>query len=368
MRWCHGIAGLLGTAFLAVPPAAPMGGTARADARDAYPGCFDSVDIDEVIAECSRAIASGTLDRETLAEAHFWRGMAYYEHYVLTPALADFDAAIRLDDSDPDYRFFRAITYRLAGRAAESIADLDEILRRDPGQIGPRSHRARAHALLGDVEAALADFDAALERLAGSVPVLMSRGALLLQIGEPQAALADFDAVLGSIAEKNAGTAAQGIFRLLWPPETGSAAPPRVDEIVKKMTPEITPTLTEARGGRLAAQVALGHRAAARPPDWNDPRDWHDLPGTWLMALACGVLRMGAGILPPAVPAAIGRPGIEIRHEDWTAIVIAADRGLLRVRVRDRAGDEDRARAAGVVRELSDCIARPGWLSRGEWG
>jgi len=89
----------------------------------------------------------------------------------------------------------RGLARAEAGRHAEAIADLDAALRLNPNSDLALNNRAGCHAYLGDWQAALRDFDGAI-LLKPKPDYLINRGIARRKMGNPAGAIEDFTAVI----------------------------------------------------------------------------------------------------------------------------------------------------------------------------
>ncbi len=89
----------------------------------------------------------------------------------------------------------RGLARAEAGRHAEAIADLDAALRLNPNSDLALNNRAGCYAYLGNWQAALRDFDGAIQ-LKPKPDYLINRGIARRKMGNPAGAIEDFTAVL----------------------------------------------------------------------------------------------------------------------------------------------------------------------------
>jgi len=141
--------------------------------------------------------------REEVADAnskavqvHIEQGVANAELGQYEAAIADYDAALRLDPDHAVALVNRSLAWIALGRYEEAIADYDAVLRLDPEQVGAWANRGAAKAKLGRHNEALADYDAALRLDPNHVLALANRGLARIALGRYEEAIADFDSVL----------------------------------------------------------------------------------------------------------------------------------------------------------------------------
>ena len=80
----------------------------------------------------------------------------------LAKALADIDAAIRLDPNVAAAYLNRGVIYKSLGRYVEALTDYDTAIRIDPNYVEAYFNRGIAYGDLGQHVDALADYDAAI--------------------------------------------------------------------------------------------------------------------------------------------------------------------------------------------------------------
>jgi tetratricopeptide (TPR) repeat protein len=150
----------------------------------------------ERVAACTRLMESGDLDDAAQAEAQALRGAAHYANDAVTPALRDFEAALRLDAGNARALEGRAEILLASGQldAAEPLVDrlisagaasanalrikgdialqrgayteaiehFDDAISADGRLALAYAHRARAKERLDDTTGARADYDSAV--------------------------------------------------------------------------------------------------------------------------------------------------------------------------------------------------------------
>ena len=112
---------------------------------------------------CDRAIASGQFTGLDLAKLHTSRGVERKRIGDLDGAIADYDAAIKLNPKDFFAYNNRGNTWRDKGDLERAIADYGEAIRLDPDYATPYINRGLLYERLKDVARARADFNAALK-------------------------------------------------------------------------------------------------------------------------------------------------------------------------------------------------------------
>ena len=296
---------------------------------DPIPGDCNSTNADQAIAGCTRAIATDPTDQQR-AIAHNNRGVAYREKGERERAIADFDAAIRLDPTYALARFNRGLTQDAQGRHEAAIADLTEAIRLRPewarafdergrmlldlGRQGGNSQHERltqaiadfdealrlaaattgifsdgeigriftdrglARAIKGDHAGAVADFDRTLRKDPQSLPGLLGRGLSLATLGETDRARADLGRVVELPAESEADRQNQKIARQRLADVEAQAKAKSHQDFMRKVQEEYERCIA-ARGERRACgpspQSASGKQDVAQAAV-EEPSHLHD--------------------------------------------------------------------------------------------
>jgi tetratricopeptide (TPR) repeat protein len=124
------------------------------------------------------------------------RGATYQNLGRHGEALADFEAAIRIDPNLALAYSNRGVIYETLCRHAEALADYDAAIRLDPNDAGAYFKRGNAHHLLRQHPEALVNFDAAIRIDPNLAPAYNNRGVTFQSLGRHPEALADFDAAI----------------------------------------------------------------------------------------------------------------------------------------------------------------------------
>ena len=151
---------------------------------------------DLAIKHCTQAIDSGKLSGDTLAQIHYSRAIEWTAKNDHDRAIADYDAAIRLNPKYVDAYYNRANAWGLKGDPDRAIADYDVVLSLSPKD--PAAHIARAVELMvkGDYARAAAGYDTAIAIDPKSANAAMGRGRVHFYSGDMQRAIADFERAL----------------------------------------------------------------------------------------------------------------------------------------------------------------------------
>jgi tetratricopeptide (TPR) repeat protein len=110
------------------------------------------------LAACDRAIASGRFDGLELARLHTSRGVERRRAKDIDGAIADYDAAIKINPKDQFAFNNRANLQRDKGDLDRAIADYSEAIRIDPGYTAAYVNRGLLYERLKDLDRARADY------------------------------------------------------------------------------------------------------------------------------------------------------------------------------------------------------------------
>lgn len=197
-------------ALAAVPFVAGFGPASVAASAGAPAGVFSPGDNAAVcndgeglirIRACTRIIKTGRLygkpiNREDLAIVHNIRGNAFSNDMNYDKAIADYDAAVRLDPGYANAYYNRGIAYASSGRPVQAIADYDAVLRLKPGFAPAYFGRGNAYDALARYDQAIGSFDAALRLSPGYTAAYANRGIVYAKRGDQARAIADFKRAL----------------------------------------------------------------------------------------------------------------------------------------------------------------------------
>ncbi|HEX3498088.1 MAG TPA: tetratricopeptide repeat protein [Stellaceae bacterium] len=181
---------LLALLMLVLPVLAHAGSSEDADAGRT---AVQRRDWAAAIRLYSAALDRGDLPPETQATAHNNRGIAFARSNRNDEALADFDAAIRLNPRYQSVYVNRGDIYQFKGQYAKAIADYDMALQLRAGDEVAYYDRGNSYAALGKHREAIADYDAALRLKKDYQPAYFNRGNSYQAIGRFAEAVIDFD-------------------------------------------------------------------------------------------------------------------------------------------------------------------------------
>jgi len=111
--------------------AAQPDAAAPATPRDVA-ACAQTQDNDAAIAGCARIIDDGKVKPKGHAAAYYNRGNAHSAKGDFAAAIADYDAAIKLDPKNARALTNRGTAHSEKGDAEAAFADFDEAIKRDP--------------------------------------------------------------------------------------------------------------------------------------------------------------------------------------------------------------------------------------------
>jgi lipoprotein NlpI len=141
----------------------------------------------------SAALARGDLPPESEATAHNNRGIAYARTNRNDEALADFDAALRLNPRYQSAYVNRGDIHHFKGQDEKAIADYDAALKLRAGDEVAYYDRGNSYAALGKHRQAIDDYDAAIRLKKDYQAAYFNRGNSLQALGRLAEAAADYD-------------------------------------------------------------------------------------------------------------------------------------------------------------------------------
>jgi lipoprotein NlpI len=183
------IACSLAAALLLVAPAAAQ----TQPANDAERCVKISGNPDLAIQQCTRAIESGRYSGEILAKLHHSRGTEWAAKGVHDRAIADYDAALRLNPRYGDAFHSRGNAWSSKGDPDRAIADFDAAIALNPTDAFAHSSRAFERTAKGEYARAITDYDAALRLNPKSPSAYFARGRAQLYAGNYPRAIADLE-------------------------------------------------------------------------------------------------------------------------------------------------------------------------------
>jgi tetratricopeptide (TPR) repeat protein len=136
--------------------------TTPAVAQDDTKLCHTSEDAEEIIATCTRSIASGRWRGKDLAWAYTNRAYGFQLRKDYESAIGDANEAIRLDPGSFDAYNNRANAYQGRGELDRAFADYNQALRINPSYAIGYRNRGLLYEKRGERDRAIADFRQAL--------------------------------------------------------------------------------------------------------------------------------------------------------------------------------------------------------------
>jgi lipoprotein NlpI len=148
---------------------------------------------DLAIKHCTRAIESGKVTGEELARLHYNRGIEWAAKGEHARAIADYDAAIRIDPKSAEAYFNRGHAWAHRGNSDRAIADYGMAIRLNPKDPAALASRAAEWLLKGDYARATADFDTAVKLDPKGKDALFGRGRARFYAGDFADAVTDME-------------------------------------------------------------------------------------------------------------------------------------------------------------------------------
>jgi serine/threonine protein kinase len=167
------------------------------------------------------------------------RGATYRALGRHSEALADFEAAIRLDPNFAIAHSNRGITYRTLGRHSEALNDYEAAIRLDPNPAIAHSNRGITYQALGRHSEALADYEAAIRLDPNFASAYLNKGVLHTQRNEWDDALNAFETAARLGDARGARYAAQvRQIRELPPPPAADLGQQAFEAFIEAASPD----------------------------------------------------------------------------------------------------------------------------------
>ena len=153
-------------------------------------------DFDQAILFYDKVVRDGGISDWTTAVVLTNRGMAYLDKDQVDRAIADFDAAIKIEpDYGPGFRN-RADAYYRKDELDRAIADYDDAIRLDPEDSYAFRHRGIVFYHQKKYDLAIADDRKAIALDSNYAEAYLDRGKARYQLDDTDQALADFAAAI----------------------------------------------------------------------------------------------------------------------------------------------------------------------------
>ena len=129
---------------------------------------LDDCKDDEIIAAerqilCTELIGNTQLAPSVRAEALVYRGIVLLDDGHVNLAMADFEAAVVLNPSDPMAHAYRGEVFKVRNQPVDALAAYDTAVSLDGDSADLFANRGELHHQLGARDKARADFEAALK-------------------------------------------------------------------------------------------------------------------------------------------------------------------------------------------------------------
>jgi lipoprotein NlpI len=163
---------------------------AKAGPRDVA-ACAQVSDHDAAIAGCTRVIEDDKQKPKSRAAAYYNRGNAHAAKGDHAAAIADYDAAIKLEPKNARAFNNRGTAHSDKGEFDAAIEDFGAAIRHDARLASAYFNRANTYAAKGEADRAIADYTTAIKHNRRNVNAYIARGALHLAGGAAAKAQAD---------------------------------------------------------------------------------------------------------------------------------------------------------------------------------
>ena len=172
--------------------AAAVGGPIAVAQTDDSKTCHRSLDHEEKIAACTRAINSGRWSGANLAWAYTNRGVAFRGRGDDESALGDYDYAIKINPNFADAFYNRGLVLHDRKEYDRAIADYNRSIEIDAKEADVFTARGRSYHEKGDYARAIEDYNQAIRLDPRYKIAYNNRGVSLEARGERDRAIADY--------------------------------------------------------------------------------------------------------------------------------------------------------------------------------
>lgn len=216
---------------------------------------------DLAISHCTRAIESGRYSGENLYRLHLSRGAEWSTKGNHDRAIADYDAAIRLNPKSAEAFHNRGSAWANKGETDKAIADYEVAIRLDPEDSSPYAGRAVEYSIKGDYARASADFDTAIKLDPKAAGAFFGRGRTRFYRGDFAGAVADLEE-----AHKLDASVYIALWSYLARRRSGAAGEPALKPYVAAATESVWPAPIVALYLRRSKPEAVTAVADKAPP------------------------------------------------------------------------------------------------------
>ena len=165
--------------------------------------CENAKDIETRIQACDKVIDGGNVNPETLAIAHFSRGVAYETKGDLDRGITDYSTAITIKPDFAEAYANRGVLFGRTRQFLRSTKDLDRAIELNPGYGFAYLSRGSSYYLWGKFDLAIADLTKALELEPDSPLPLLNRGKAYRRKRDYDRAIADFSKAIDGYEKNN---------------------------------------------------------------------------------------------------------------------------------------------------------------------
>lgn len=247
--------------LLHVPPCAWAANPPSADYEKCVSADWPTIDDAEArVNFCSRALRSGRLKPDEIANARLARGVGRYILGDKVIATEDYQEALRHYDQAIDPRSPDALNLYRRGIALEGMGETDKALQDLSAAIKAAPQRALSYLDRGVLlatrmrafERAIADFNRTLELDPKNVPALIARGSTYSDLGQFGRAIADFGRAIDLSPQNSEAFRKRALARS----RSGQENEALTDYTAAL---RINPRNTYALTGRAGLEASLGH-------------------------------------------------------------------------------------------------------------
>jgi tetratricopeptide (TPR) repeat protein len=168
---------------------------------------------DKAIKGCTALIDAGAEKPVALFDAYFNRGLAWSQKNQHVKAIADYDAAAKLQPKDAALLQSRCWSRAVLGRLSQALQDCNASIALNPKDPDTLEIRGFTYRKMRDFARSLADYDAALELRPDAASTLFGRGVTKQDMGVPDEGGKDIQAARQLDAKVDARYIQVGVHR-----------------------------------------------------------------------------------------------------------------------------------------------------------